>query len=43
VKILMRETAELSKQGSTTLAIRHLYQQIGVMFGEHSREYDNFL
>jgi hemerythrin len=43
VKILMRETAEMSKQGSTALAIRHLYQQIGVMFGEHSREYDKFL
>jgi hemerythrin len=43
VKILMRETAELSKQGSTALAIRHLYQQIAVMFGDHSREYDNFL
>jgi hemerythrin len=43
VKVLLQETAELNRHGSTALAIRHLYQQIAVMFGEHSREYDKFL
>jgi hemerythrin len=43
VKVLMRDVTEMNKQGSTALAIRHLYQQIAVMFGEHAREYDSFI
>ena len=43
VKVLLRELAEMNKQGSTMMAIRQFYRQVAVMFGNHAHEFDDYL